>query len=126
MDNNNQSNQKGQLQIEVSPEMAQGVYSNFAIISHTSSEFVVDCAQMMPGVPKAIVRSRVILSPEHAKRLAMALQENIVKYEQEFGRIVGIIHLMPITVLSPLKREILCSTKPYISFFIYFCRKFRN
>ncbi len=87
MDNNNQSNQKGQLQIEVSPEMAQGVYSNFAIISHTSSEFVVDCAQMMPGVPKAIVRSRVILSPEHAKRLAMALQENIVKYEQEFGRI---------------------------------------
>ena len=87
MDNNNQSNQKGQLQIEVSPEMAQGVYSNFAIISHTSSEFVVDCTQMMPGVPKAIVRSRVILSPEHAKRLAMALQENIVKYEQEFGRI---------------------------------------
>ena len=76
-----------QLQIEVSPDMAQGVYTNFAIISHTSSEFVVDCAQMMPGVPKAVVRSRVILAPEHAKRLAMALQENIVKYEQEFGRI---------------------------------------
>ena len=79
--------QGNQLQIEVTPDMAQGVYSNFAIISHTSSEFIVDCAQMMPGVPKAVVRSRVILAPEHAKRLAMALQENIVKYEQEFGRI---------------------------------------
>jgi hypothetical protein len=86
MDNNNK-NQGQQLQIEVSPDMAQGVYTNFAIISHTSSEFVVDCAQMMPGVPKAVVRSRVILAPEHAKRLAMALQENLVKYEQEFGRI---------------------------------------
>ena len=67
--------------------LSMEMYTNFAIISHTSSEFVVDCAQMMPGVPKAVVRSRVILAPEHAKRLAMALQENIVKYEQEFGRI---------------------------------------
>lgn len=83
----NQKQQGNQLQIEVTPDMAQGVYSNFAIISHTSSEFIVDCAQMMPGIPKAMVRSRVILAPEHAKRLAMALQENIVKYEQEFGRI---------------------------------------
>ena len=71
----------------MSPDVAQGVYSNFAIISHTSSEFIVDLAAMMPGVPKATVRSRVILTPEHTKRLAMALQENIAKYEQEFGRI---------------------------------------
>ena len=84
----NQQNKQGpQLQIEVSPDVAQGVYSNFAIISHTSSEFIVDLASMLPGVPKATVRSRVILAPEHAKRIAMALQENIAKHEQEFGRI---------------------------------------
>ena len=86
MDNQNKP-QGQQLQIEVAPDMAQGVYTNFAIISHTSSEFVVDCAQMMPGVPKAVVRSRVILAPEQSTRLAMARQKNIVKYEQEFGRI---------------------------------------
>ena len=87
MDNQQDNSQGHQLQIEVAPEVAPGVYSNFAIISHTSSEFVVDLAAMMPGVPKVTVRSRVILAPEHAKRLAMALQENIAKYEQEFGRI---------------------------------------
>ena len=85
MDNQQNKPQGPQLQIEVAPEVAQGVYSNFAIISHTSSEFFVDLAAMMPGVPKATVRSRVILAPEHAKRLAMALQENIAKYEQESG-----------------------------------------
>ncbi len=84
----NQNKPQGQqLQIEVAPDVAAGVYANFAIISHTSSEFVVDLASMLPGVPKATVRSRVILSPEHAKRLAMALQENIARYEQEFGKI---------------------------------------
>ena len=84
----NQNNPQGQqLQIEVTPDVAQGVYSNFAIISHTSSEFVVDLASMLPGVPKAVVRSRVILSPEHAKRLAMALQENIARYELQLGKI---------------------------------------
>jgi hypothetical protein len=85
----NQNNPQGgqQLQIEVTPDVAQGVYSNFAIISHTSSEFVVDLASLLPGVPKAVVRSRVILSPEHAKRLAMALQENLARYEREFGKI---------------------------------------
>ena len=88
MDNQQDKSQGHQLQIEVAPEVAPGVYSNFAIISHTSSEFVVDLAAMMPGVPKVTVRSRVILAPEHAKRLAMALQENIAKYEQEFGKIV--------------------------------------
>ena len=86
MENNN--NPKGQqLQIEVGPDVATGIYANFAIISHTSSEFVVDLAALMPGVPKATVRSRVILAPEHAKRLAMALQENIAHYERQFGKI---------------------------------------
>ena len=99
MDNQNK-NQGPQLQIEVSPDVAQGVYSNFAIISHTSSEFIVDLAAMMPGVPKATVRSRVILTPEHTKRLAMALQENIAKYEQQYGTIkdpgLTVFHLSPL------------------------------
>lgn len=86
MDNKNQ--QPGQqVQIDMSPEVAKGIYSNFAVISHSHAEFVVDCASMLPGQPKAQIVSRVILAPEHAKRLAMALQENILRYEQEFGPI---------------------------------------
>lgn len=84
---NNQNKQGQQLQIELPNEVAQGVYSNFAIISHSSSEFMVDFATLVPGVPKATVRSRVILAPEHAKRLIQALQENVVRYENEFGKI---------------------------------------
>ncbi|GAB6983242.1 DUF3467 domain-containing protein [Prevotella dentasini] len=87
MDNNNQNQQGQQLQIDLSPEVAKGVYTNFQIISHSSSEFVVDFATLLPGVPKASVTSRVILAPEHAKRLLAALQENVVRYEQEFGKI---------------------------------------
>ena len=86
MDNQNKPQGK-QLQIEVSPEMASGVYVNFALIAHSSSEFIVDLASVMPGFQKATVRSRVILAPEHAKRLLMALQENVARYEQEFGPI---------------------------------------
>ena len=86
MDNQNNQQNK-QLQIEVSPEVAQGVYVNFALIAHSSSEFVMDLASVMPGLPKATVKSRVILAPEHAKRLAMALQENIARFEQEYGKI---------------------------------------
>lgn len=86
MDNKNQ--QPGQqVQLDLSQEMAKGIYSNFAIISHSHAEFVVDCASMLPGQPKAQVVSRIILAPEHAKRLAMALQENVMRYEQEFGKI---------------------------------------
>ena len=83
--NNNQNGQ--QLQIDISQEMAKGIYSNFAIISHSHTEFIMDLASTLPGTPKAQVVSRVILAPEHAKRLAMALQENIMRYEQEFGKI---------------------------------------
>ena len=61
--------------------------ANFAIITHSSSDFVIDFARVLPGVPKAQVRSRVILAPEHAKRLLGALQENIFRYEREFGTI---------------------------------------
>jgi len=83
----NEKNQQGQLQIELPQDVAQGQYANFAIITHSSSDFVVDFARVLPGVPKAQVKSRVILAPEHAKRLLAALQENIVRYEREFGPI---------------------------------------
>ncbi|GAB3938649.1 DUF3467 domain-containing protein [Mucilaginibacter myungsuensis] len=76
-----------QLNIELSEEVAEGVYSNLAIITHSSSEFVVDFIRMMPGVPKAKVKSRIILTPEHAKRLLTALEDNIDKFEAANGRI---------------------------------------
>jgi len=84
----NEKEQKQQgLQIELSPDMAQGEYANFAIITHSSSDFIIDFARILPGLPKASVKSRVILAPEHAKRLLGALQENILRYEREFGPI---------------------------------------
>lgn len=79
--------QENQLNIELSAEVAEGTYSNLAIISHSSSEFVVDFVRIMPGTPKANVKSRIILTPEHAKRLMYALQENISKYEAQNGKI---------------------------------------
>ncbi|MDR1585335.1 MAG: DUF3467 domain-containing protein [Prevotellaceae bacterium] len=78
---------ENQLNIELSAEVAEGTYSNLAIISHSSSEFVVDFIRIMPGTPKANVKSRIILTPEHAKRLFFALQDNIAKYEQQNGKI---------------------------------------
>ena len=81
-------NNDNQIDIELSPEVAEGVYSNLAIISHSSSEFVFDFIRIMPGTPKAKVKSRIVLTPEHAKRLLTALQENVAKYEQQFGKIV--------------------------------------
>lgn len=83
MDSNNQN----QLNIELSPEVAEGIYSNLAIISHSSSEFVLDFIRLMPGTPKANVKSRIILTPEHAKRLMFALQDNIAKFEAQNGKV---------------------------------------
>ncbi|NDW12852.1 DUF3467 domain-containing protein [Bacteroides sp. 214] len=80
-------NQDNQLQIELNNEVAQGTYANLAIITHSSSEFILDFIRVMPGLPKAAVQSRVILAPEHAKRLLNALEDNIAKYEQVFGNI---------------------------------------
>ena len=85
--NEKEQQKQGQFQIDLPQEVAQGEYANFAIITHSSSDFVLDFARILPGVPKAQVRSRVILAPEHAKRLLQALQENIVSYEQQFGKI---------------------------------------
>lgn len=83
---NEKEKQQG-LQVELPQQVAQGEYANFAIITHGSSDFVVDFARVLPGVPKAQVCSRVILAPEHAKRLLGALQENIMRYEKAYGTI---------------------------------------
>ncbi|MDT8402079.1 MAG: DUF3467 domain-containing protein [Bacteroidales bacterium] len=76
-----------QINIELNDEVAQGIYSNLAVITHSSSEFVVDFVRIMPGIQKAQVKSRVILTPEHAKRLLGALADNIKKYEAVHGLI---------------------------------------
>ncbi|MDR2848735.1 MAG: DUF3467 domain-containing protein [Bacteroidales bacterium] len=85
MEEQNQEANKHQLNIELKEETAQGIYSNLAIISHSSSEFVLDFIRVMPGIPKAEVKSRIILTPEHAKRLLLALKENMNKYEAKHG-----------------------------------------
>lgn len=80
MENNKPTNE---IQIELSEEIAQGTYANLAIISHSSSEFILDFVRIVPGVPKAKVKSRVILTPDNAKRLLFALQDNIAKFEAQ-------------------------------------------
>src|SRR3954466_15931794 len=82
-----EQNNTNQLNIELSEEMAEGTYSNLAIITHSNSEFIVDFVKMMPGTPKAKVKSRIILTPQHAKRLMKALKDNIAKFEQQHGAI---------------------------------------
>jgi hypothetical protein len=81
---------KNQINIELKDEVAQGTYSNLAIITHSSSEFVLDFVRVMPGIPKAEVKSRVILTPEHAKRLLHALKDNVEKFEKVHGPIKNI------------------------------------
>lgn len=82
-----EKNNQQQLNIELNDEVAQGVYSNLAVITHSPAEFVADFIRVMPGVPKARVQSRIILTPQHAKRLMHALADNISKYETQFGPI---------------------------------------
>jgi len=84
MDTKNNDNR---LNIELKDDVADGIYSNLAIISHSSSEFIVDFVRMLPGMPKATVKSRIVMTPENAKRLLMALGDNISKYESAFGKI---------------------------------------
>ena len=75
------------IDLELDAEVAQGHYSNLAIITHSTSEFIVDFATILPGITKAKVKSRIILTPEHAKRLLLSLQENITRYESSMGKI---------------------------------------
>ncbi|MEM6523023.1 MAG: DUF3467 domain-containing protein [Bacteroidota bacterium] len=78
---------QNQINIELSEEIAEGEYANLAMIAHSNSEFVIDFIRLMPGVPKAKVKSRIVITPEHAKRLLGALNDNIKKYEDTFGPI---------------------------------------
>ena len=80
-------NKEGQINIELGQEIAEGTYSNLAIINHSVSEFIVDFINIMPGVPKAKVKSRIILTPQHAKRLSKALADNVKKFEKVNGEI---------------------------------------
>ncbi|MTI20397.1 DUF3467 domain-containing protein [Fulvivirga sp. RKSG066] len=86
-DNQKAKQNQNQINIELSEETAEGVYANLAMIAHSNSEFVIDFIRLMPGVPKAKVKSRIVVTPEHAKRLLNALKENIEKYEDSFGPI---------------------------------------
>ena len=82
-----ENNTKNPLNVELKPEVAKGTYSNLAIISHSRSEFVIDFASMLPGLPKPEVQSRILMTPEHCKRLLNALNDNISRYEAQFGPI---------------------------------------
>lgn len=78
---------QGQLEIEIPEEEASGTYSNLVMITHSASEFILDFISVMPGVPKAKVAKRMVLTPDHAKRLANALAENVKRFENEHGQI---------------------------------------
>ena len=79
--------QDGKLNIELSEEVADGEYSNLVIISHSNSEFVLDFVKVMPGMPKAKVKSRVLMTPQHAKRFLKALKDNVNRFENAHGAI---------------------------------------
>ena len=87
MQDNKVNPNQNQLNIEISDEVGEGIYSNLAIITHSPAEFIIDFIKMMPGVPKAKVKSRIILTPQHAKRLYKALKDNVSKYESVHGEI---------------------------------------
>ncbi|MFV0483824.1 MAG: DUF3467 domain-containing protein [Bacteroidales bacterium] len=85
--NDNIQNNQQNINIELGEDMAQGTYANLAIIAHSASEFVIDYVRLMPGVTKAKVKSRIIMTPENAKSLYLSLGENIQRYEQQFSPI---------------------------------------
>ena len=76
-------NKSNEIQVELSEEMAQGTYANLAVIAHSASEFILDFIRVVPGTPKAQVKSRIILTPDNAKRLLLALQDNLKKFEEK-------------------------------------------
>ena len=84
---NQKEQPKQNLKLNISPEVAEGTYANLVVISHTPAEVVMDFAQMLPGAEGATIRQRIIMNPIHAKRTLAALNDNIRKYEQQFGTI---------------------------------------
>lgn len=87
MEENENQERGNMLNIELGEEVAQGTYSNLAIITHSTSEFIIDFVSVMPGTPKAKVKSRIILTPEHTKRLSVAINDNLKKFEAVQGQI---------------------------------------
>lgn len=87
MSDNKEVPKPGQINIELDEKVAEGIYSNLAIINHSVSEFVIDFVSIMPGTPKSKVKSRIILTPQHAKRLLKALGDNVSKFEKNHGEI---------------------------------------
>ncbi|MAT58465.1 MAG: DUF3467 domain-containing protein [Melioribacteraceae bacterium] len=85
--NQNQDNQSKQINIELGEKEAEGIYSNLAIITHSPAEFIIDFTRVVPGVPKAKVHARIITTPQHAKMLLKALEDNVKKFESRFGEI---------------------------------------
>ena len=79
--------EKKEISLEIKPEIAKGTYSNLSIITHSHSEFIIDFATMLPGLPKPDIGNRIVMTPEHAKRLLNALMDNVTKYESQFGLI---------------------------------------
>ena len=82
-----EENPEGSIDVELSEDIAEGTYANLAMIAHSNSEFILDFIRLMPGVPKAKVKARIIVTPEHAKRLLEALRENISRFEEAYGDI---------------------------------------
>ncbi|MDR0790658.1 MAG: DUF3467 domain-containing protein [Bacteroidales bacterium] len=99
MENNKKNNQ---LDIELSADIASGVYSNLQIVTHSPTEVIIDFIQVMPGTPKATVKSRVILNPQHAKRLLYALKDNLDKYEMQHGTIKDIEQGVQYEQINPM------------------------
>ena len=85
------ANEQRKIEFELPSDVAEGKYSNLSIIAHSRSEFILDFASMLPGMNKAKVHSRVLLTPENAKRLMLSLQENVARYEQSFGTIQNVV-----------------------------------
>jgi len=96
-------NPENKLNIELPEEIAEGVYSNLAVIAHSNTEFVIDFLRLMPNVPKAKVKSRIVITPQHAKRLLSALAENIQRFEAQHGKIkeAGSSNLPPMNFNTP-------------------------
>jgi len=103
MDQKEKKEQTNQINIELTDDVADGTYSNLAIITHSNQEFVMDFIKVMPGVPKAKVKSRIILTPQHAKRFLRALSENVRKFESIYGDITEAeaINIPPMTFGGP-------------------------
>jgi hypothetical protein len=98
---NEEQKKQGQINIELPEDVAEGIYSNLAVITHSNTEFIVDFVKIMPGTPKAKVKSRVILTPQHAKRLMRALEDNVKKFESINGPIKEGKQTLPLNFGGP-------------------------